>query len=407
MIKLELFALALPFSRQLMRIYHLGKFYPPAPGGMETYIRTLAQAQARLGCQVTVLCMNHEAGGTRTEQDGDIEVIRFRRSVSIAKMDYCSGLISTLSALKAEAIHVHVPNPTMITALLAANTKVPIFVTYQSDVVRQKIRSLCFRPLEYLFYRKVSAIFATSREYANHSKILRKFAQKVSVVPLAIRLAPYVSPSVDHLQKAQQIRAQLQGPLWLCCGRLIYYKGLDIAIRALRSVPGTLIIVGSGPEENRLVDLARELGVVDRTLFVGQVPSYLDTIPYYLAADALWFPSNQRSEAFGLVQAEAMACSRPVINTHIEGSGVSWVSLNEKTGLTIPKNDPEALAQAAIRLSSNTEFRRKLGETAKARAIELFDDEQMARMILCAYAPSLPEQLHVTSTHWLPDQQKA
>ena len=66
--------------------------------------------------------------------------------------------------------------------------------------------------------------------------------------------------------------------------------------------------------------------MADRVVFPGDLPHYLDLVPYYLAADAFWFPSNARSEAFGLVQVEAMACGCPVINTAIPHSGVAWVS---------------------------------------------------------------------------------
>ena len=92
--------------------------------------------------------------------------------------------------------------------------------------------------------------------------------------------------------------------------------------------------------------------------------------PYYLAADAFWFPSNARSEAFGLVQVEAMASGCPVINTRIPHSGVPWVSRHEETGLTVPVNDPEALAAAAHRLLTEPGLRDRLTDAARRRAAD-------------------------------------
>ncbi len=105
----------------------------------------------------------------------------------------------------------------------------------------------------------------------------------------------------------------------------------------------------------------------------------------YQAAAALWFPSNARSEAYGLVQVEAMASGRPVINTTIPDSGVSWVSRHEESGLTVPVNDPAALAGAARRLLSERGLRDRLGRQARVRAQEEFADDLMGRRSLDLY----------------------
>jgi rhamnosyl/mannosyltransferase len=119
-----------------------------------------------------------------------------------------------------------------------------------------------------------------------------------------------------------------------------------------------------------------KLNLTDRVKFLGQVPS---TVPYYHAADAFWFPSNARSEAFGLVQVEAMASGCPIINTSIPNSGVAWVSQNDLTGLTVPVDDPDALAQAADQIASEPLTRERFAINARRRAIEQFDIRVMAR----------------------------
>jgi glycosyltransferase involved in cell wall biosynthesis len=367
-----------------IRVCHLSKYYPPAPGGIETHVRTLARAQADLGAEVRVFCVNHDSPRTAVEQDGPVEVVRFGRRASAAKIDYCPGLASALGGLEADILHLQVPNPTMILALLRARPRTPLVITYQSDVVKQRLRAALFRPLERALYRRAAMILPTSPTYASGSEFLRPYAAKTQVLPMGIDLAPYLDPSEADRGKAGAIRERYAGPLWLGCGRLIYYKGFPVAVRALRHVPGTLLLVGDGPDRPRLEAEADALGVRDRVAFLGAMP-YQEIVPYYLAADAFWFPSVARSEAFGLVQVEAMACGTPVINAAIPRSGVPWVSPDGVTGLTVPVDDPSALAAAANRLLDEPGLRDRLGAAGRERAGREFDHRVMARRSLAIY----------------------
>ena len=370
-----------------MRICHLGKYYPPAPGGIETHVRTLARAQADLGAAVKVYCVNHDDGPTGVEQDGPVEVTRYGRIGSAMKLDFCPALIRGLRRVEADILHMQVPNPTMILALLAARPRVPVVVSYQSDVVNQKLRALFFRPLERMAYRKVRLILPSSPVYSGGSDFLKAYADRLQVLPNGIDLKPYLEPSAADKARAAAICEEYArgGPLWLCAGRFVYYKGFVNAVRALEHVEGRLLLIGKGPSEGELRDEVARLGLGDRVVFLGSLPHYLDVLPYYLAADAFWFPSNARSEAFGLVQVEAMASGCPVINTAIPHSGVPWVSPHEDTGLTVPVNDPEALAAAARRLLGEPGLRDRLTAAAKRRASAEFDHRVMAERSLAYY----------------------
>ncbi len=367
-----------------LRVCHLGKYYPPAPGGIENHVQTLAQAQARAGADVRVFCVNHGAGPTAVERDGPVAVTRFGRSASAAKLDACPDLIRALAGVEADLLHLHVPNPTMILALLRARPAAPVVVTYHSDVIRQRLLAAAFRPLERLAYRRVRAVLTTSPGYPAGSPFLRRYADRLETLPHGIDLEPYAAPSAADRAEAAAIRDRHAGggPLWVGCGRLVYYKGFLVAIRALAHVPGTLVIVGEGPDRPRLEAEADRLGVRDRLVLAGGVPRLA---PYYLAADAFWFSSNARSEAFGLVQVEAMASGCPVLNTAIPHSGVDWVSRHEETGLTVPMDDPAALAAAARRLLAEPGLRDRLAAAARDRAAREFDHRVMAERSLAIY----------------------
>src|SRR5947209_3947753 len=169
-----------------LRVCHLSKYYPPAPGGIETHVRTLALAQAGRGAEVRVFCVNHEGATTTVERDGPVEVVRFGRVAEVAKLDLCPGLATALARVDADLLHLH--------------------------------------------------------------------------------------PAPAHRAEAGAIRARHRGPIWLGCGRQVYYKGFGNAIRALAHVPGTLLLSGDGPDGPALRAEASAAGLADRVVFLGNLP---------------------------------------------------------------------------------------------------------------------------------------
>lgn len=369
-----------------MRIVHLGKFYHPAHGGIERTIRSLAHAQAMLGCSVRVICMDHERGrATRVERDGPVEVVRLRRAASYCKLDHCPGLFRLIRDSEADLLHLHTPNPSMILGLMLSSDRRPLVVSHYSDVVKQRLLRLLFSPIERACYDRARLVLTVSPLYTAGSSMLRRYTDRVAVLPIGLDLEPFLNPSPEVVQHGDLLRRSHPGPLWFSCGRLVYYKGLETAMHALRSVPGTLLIGGDGPMRTRLERLAARLDLEGRVRFLGKVPRDEDLIAHYLAADAFWFPSNSRGEAYGLVQVEAMASGCPVINTAIPHSGVPWVSRHEETGLTVPVDDPAAFAAAARRLLDEPGLRDRLAAGARRTAAERFDHRVMAEHSLAIY----------------------
>jgi rhamnosyl/mannosyltransferase len=321
------------------------------------------------------------------DDDGPVKVIRVGRWANVAKLDVAPGLptaIRRLARWKPDVWHLHVPNVTMMLATLACCGARPLVITHHSDIVRQRLLKYAIRPVESLVYRRARRVFATSAGYIDGSPLLQQHRDKVDVLPLGIDLAPFREPSAAALAVAGQLRAKHRGPLWLSVGRLIYYKGLPVALEALRQTRGTLLVIGTGPLGNELQARARELGVADRVAFHGHA-SADELAGAYRAATALWFPSTARSEAFGVVQVEAMASGCPVINTAIAGSGVPWVCRHDREGLTVPVNDAAALAAAASRLLDEPGLRDRLAAAGRNRAASDFDARAMAARSLELY----------------------
>jgi len=381
------------------RICHLSKYYPPVPGGIETHVQTLARAQADLGAEVVVLCVNpfdrngnFTATTNRTEtieeMDGNVRVIRLGRLASIARLDICPELPKKLCQVARNSntlLHIHTPNPTMLIAMLALRQRVPLVVTHHSDIIKQKILKYALRPFQYFVYGKASSVLATSSQYIEGSKFLRTYKKNLDYLPLGLDCSRFSNPSGGALSFAAELKQKYGGgPIWLSVGRVVYYKALHVAIEALTRVPGTLILVGLGPLQPELKALAKELGVEDRVVWLGRV-SDDQLVGAYHAATALWFPSNVRSEGFGLVQVEAMASGCPVINANIMCSGVPWVSRHEKEALTAPVNNSVAFAGAAQRLLDEAGLRDDLVAAGRKRAA-YFNNEAMAERSLEIYA---------------------
>lgn len=403
-------------TRKPLRICHLGKFYPPATGGVETHVRTLAQAQAALGADVRVLCVNHaDARGrdvtwsataitpTVREADGRVGVTRSGRILSIKRFDVCPSLpallVRDLFAHRFDVVHVHAPNPTMFAALAAIPLPGALVVTHHSDIVAQQRLRIAFAPLERFLLDRATLVFSDSDDYVGGSPALLRIREKVRTLPLGIDLRPFLSPSERARAHAVELRSRHPGPLFLCVGRLVYYKGLTTAIDALAHCDGTLMIVGEGPLEGELRAHAERRGVAARVVFAGRLDAD-ELVGALHAATAFWFPSNARSEAYGLAQVEALASGCPVVNTRVPFSGVSWVSLDGVSGLTVDVGDAAALGAAARRLADDAGLRAKLSCGARERARGEFDARVMAERSLELYREALERRAEQSPWPW-------
>jgi glycosyltransferase involved in cell wall biosynthesis len=169
------------------------------------------------------------------------------------------------------------------------------------------------------------------------------------------------------------------GPVVGALGRLSPEKGFDVAVRALRVLPdATLVLVGDGPEREQLEALAAELGVAQRLKLVGWSNEARRYLPGF---DVLVLPS--RLEGFPLAMLEAMLASVPVVAADV-GSVREAVSDGE-TGYLVPPDDVDALAEPLRRVLGDAELARRLGRLGRARAVELFTAETMARAYEALY----------------------
>ena len=358
-----------------MKVLHVGKFYPPHAGGMETHLELLCRKLVRDGDSDVDVEVVVSADGRRTtvETRDGVRVTRIGTVATVAAASFNPGLARTIRRSGADLVHFHHPNPTAVLSYFASGRRGPLVVTYHSDIVRQRVLGTMVSPLIHAFLARADAIIATSPQYLASSPVLRRHADRCHVLPFGVEMGEM--EDVDRSEVAG-IRARFGDRIVLAAGRLVYYKGFDYLVRAMRTVPGRLLIVGDGPLRGELERIAAEAGVADRVTLLGPVP---DLRPWYHAADAFAFPSVARSEAYGIVQMEAMACGLPVVNTALD-TGVPFVSPDGVTGITVPPADVDALAEALRRLLDDPALRQRMGRAGRARiAGELSADRMAAR----------------------------
>lgn len=213
-------------------------------------------------------------------------------------------------------------------------------------------------------------------------------------------LPPGFIPQLDAMRaRREQRRAALAevyrldlNAVWVAIvGRLVAVKDHDLLLRALSRLRGTgqhhqrpiqLIVAGDGPLAAPLEQRAREIGVAEQVVFVGQLS---DLAVLYGAVDLLTLTS--RSEGSPMVILEAMAYGLPVVATRV--GGIADQVVEGQTALLVPPGDEEALAGALGRLAGDDALRTALGDAGHQRVITQFDPEGWARRHLQIYEEQL------------------
>jgi len=361
-----------------VRVLHLGKFYPPHRGGIESHLQTLCEGLAT-SLAVEVVVAN---GSPRdvTDMINGVSVRRLAQRALLSSAPICPSLINYLRQSPADLIHLHTPNPFAMLALLLSGNRAPLVISWHSDIVRQRLAYRVFAPIERALLRRAVAIITSSAEYLASSPVLRDFRERCVVIPYGICPRDFVSPDSTKVAHA---RVNYGSRIVLAVGRFVYYKGFADLIRAMRTVDAMLLLAGAGPLLRRLERVAEAAGVVDKVVFLGELAP-ADLIACYHAADLFVLPAIARSEAFGIVQVEAMAAGLPVVNTSID-SGVPAVSLDGLTGITVAPRAPDSLASAINRLLSDPALRARYGDSGRRRVREHFDAATMVARTLVLY----------------------
>lgn len=375
----------------LMKILHICKYYPPDPGGIESFVQDLAEAQAGSGHRVRVLShASNQVGPAAPEEVHRVLVTRIKTwgQLAYAPVSPSFGLclFSCLRSFQPDVVHVHMPNTSAFWLLL--RRQLPrVVVHWHADVagsaLNPKLKWLyrMYQPFEKRLLVRSHTIICTSKPYLDSSLSLRPFRDKCRIVPLGLNPDRFLlHPEADGPPLAEG------GFFVLSVGRFAYYKGFEHLIRAATRLPeARFCIAGDGERYHQMQQLVRDLSLSDRIDLPGQV-SHSRLVDLLRSCDLFCLPSVERTEAFGMVLLEAMCCGKPLITTAIPGSGVSVVNKPGLTGLQVPVNDPEALAQAIRTYIQHPEIRIKMGRQACERFHNNYHIQHTVKLIDDIYA---------------------
>jgi glycosyltransferase involved in cell wall biosynthesis len=174
-------------------------------------------------------------------------------------------------------------------------------------------------------------------------------------------------------------------------GRFVEEKGIDVLLTALHDLADSwrLDLLGSGPDQTRLAELAHRLQIADRVRFRPWIPS-AQIVDYYRSLDVLVLPSRSRSnwkEQFGRVLVDAMACGVPVI-----GSTCGEIpNVIGDAGLIFPEGNAAALRDHLRTLQHDAALRRELAQRGRQRVLDRFTQEQIARQTYEVYCAVMRE----------------
>ena len=374
------------------RMLHAAKWYSPTVGGIETAASDITGAvQGKADVDILVCSENGRENGITDE---GVPIKRVQTICNLCSTPLSIEYITAFRKMSKDAdlIQIHAPFPLSDLALFLCKRKrtAKVAVWWHSDVVKQKRLLFFYRPLMKSMLKRADIIFVAGQQIAKKSAYLGPYSDKVKVIPFGINSEKYGKISCyDYLSSRLTEKNSIK---LLFVGRLVYYKGVEVLLRAMQSTQGCeLFIIGTGELEGALVSLTKELGLESRVHFLGKVGED-ELNSAFNDSDIFILPSVSRSECFGLVQLEAMTFGKPVINTSLP-TAVPEVSIDGETGITVTPGDAAELSDAINRLVSDRELRERYGMAAKRRCEEHFSLKMMQEKLYNEYIKLLfPEK---------------
>lgn len=372
-----------------MKILQLGKAYPPANlGGVEVTIKLITEGLHKLGVKCDVLGVNNKyVSDNEVRNFGTI----YREALIIKAFStlFSIKLIYRLFIIRKnyDIVHIHHPDPMATFAIWLVRPKCKIIVHWHSDILRQKYLLKLFMPFQTWLLNNCNNIICTTKSYADNSTDLQSYNHKVTVIPIGIDSSKlkFDNDIVDEIKKKFHKKK-----IVLSIGRMSYYKGYEFLIEAVKFFKPeiNLLIIGDGELKKNLEEKVEKEKLSNQIYFLGKVDDIVRN-SYLYASDIFVLSSIYKTEAFGIVQLEAMSFAKPIVSTMIPNSGVDWVNQNFISGLTVPICDSLSIANAVNLIVENSDLRIKLGKGSHDRFKNNFTQEIMTQSIFNLYTDIL------------------
>ena len=367
-----------------MKVLQLGKFYP-ITGGVEKVMYDLTIALSTAGVKCDMLCVD-ETGEKHTivkPLNDNARLIITPTWIKRYATCISPAMITELRRRcnQYDIIHVHHPDPMAAQALLLSGYRGKVVLHWHSDIIKQHVLLKFYMPLQNWLIRRADVIVGTTPVYVKESPHLQHVQAKLTSMPIGI------DPVIPNPDKVKEIRDQYAGKkIIFSLGRLVTYKGYTYLIDAAETLPDDYIILigGSGALKAELQAQIDSKRLNDKVKLLGRV-SDEDLPSYYGACDLYCLSSIYKTEAFAIVQIEAMSCGKPIIATKIPHSGVDWVNADGVSGLNVEPCNARQLSEAIVKMTTDKELYNRLSKGARQRFETLFTKEKMLNRCLEIY----------------------
>jgi glycosyltransferase involved in cell wall biosynthesis len=355
-----------------LRILHAYKIYQPdTEGGIPSVISSLAHVSDQNATH-SILTARRFGLSRRYELEG-IPVEAVASLGTFFSTPFAPNYIPTfLRRAKSTNIVIHhAPLPLNdVAILLGLPSDVALIVYWHADIIGYPFLKRLVTPLIRRVLTRADRIVVSGQAMIDNSEFIKPHADKCDILPYGVNLDYWRTIDAAERITADEFRRRRPRHI-VTVGRLVGYKGHDVLIRAMQTIEGYATIIGEGPLLAELQQLAIALGVSDRIRFAGRRTR--DEIKQiFHSARVFAFPSVTEAEAFGIVQVEAMAAGLPIVNTDLD-TPVPLVARHELEALTVPPNNPQALARALNRILDEPALAERLGSAGQKRAFDEFD----------------------------------
>lgn len=362
---------------QKTKIVHVTRYAYPHIGGIEAVIAQINDSLPNENFEKEVLCCSNTE---KSSFENGVKYNRCRFLFEFAANTISPEFIWKLSRVNTDILHYHMPFIFAVIAHFIARPKYKkLYITYHGAIVGYDKIMKPFWWLYKYFYKIADKIHVLSPNVINSDPILIDNQDKCEVVPYGIDLElDYNQEEVTKIKEKYKNKKII-----LAIGRFVRAKGFVYLIKAMNKLDDAiLLIIGDGPLKKDFENYINTNNLKDRVILLGSISDKKTKNNYIQASDI--FVSSSQQESFGIVLLEAMKHSKPVINTNL-GTGVNYISIHNKTGLTVEPKNSEELANAINKLLNDDNLRKILGQNAKKRVENVFNISKIKNKIKKLY----------------------
>lgn len=358
-----------------IKITHVSRFAYPYIGGIEAVIEQINESLPNQEFEKEVICCSN------TDESSIKDGVKYTRCKYL--FDFAANSISPmlffkLMFYKTDIIHFHMPviqNLVIWFILyhLGLLKYRKLIISYHGAIIGYDKFMKPFWPLYRYFYKKADKIHVLSPNVIECDSILTPYREKCEIIPYGIDVDVEVKE-----EEVKKIKEQYKNKkIILCCGRLVKFKGFQYVIEAMKNIENAvLLIMGDGPLMDTFKIYIEENNLKDKVFLLGSISDKKQKEIYYQACDIFILSSIHTSESFGIVQLEAMRCSKPVINTNL-GTGVNYISIDGVTGFVVEPENVKQLENTINKLVQDKKLRNFFGQNARKRICDIFSYDKV------------------------------